>query len=337
MSTDRDHLLDALHVDPNDQAAWLVLADWLEEYDDPRRAELLRLVRRLRGQPLSPARLLCEQQAHRLLCTGVAACVPKLTNSVGMEFALIPPLLGQVGSPDTEEGRYEDEPQTPVELTYPYYLGVTAVTQAQFLAVMGYNPSVFQRKGRMRRKVEGIDTSRFPVEGISWDDAVQFCLTLTTRTEERNAGRTYRLPTEIEWELACRGEVSLMAPYPFGSTLKPCLANYRPSPRERNSFLGRPVPVGSLPGNAFGLHEMVGNVWEWCADWFQPAHYLEMEKVNPLPPPPSDRRVARGGTYNVEPRRIRSADRSSFVPDHREMDLGFRVVLNWDSTLPPGK
>jgi formylglycine-generating enzyme required for sulfatase activity len=268
-----------------------------------------------------------------MLRAGVVPCVPTRANSLGMELALIPPGVTALGSHETEEGRYGDEPRQQVELTYPFYLGVHAVTQEQYLRVMGENPSAFSAKGRMRRKVEGLDTSHYPVERVSWADAVLFCARLGELPEEAKAGRVYRLPTEVEWEFACRGEASRMAPFPYGETISPKLVNYRASRRAR-SYLGRPAAVGSYPPNAFGLYEMLGNTWEWCSDWYQTDAYGVMPRRDPSPTEESDRRNARGGTYALDARRARTADRSSFEPGHRDIDCGLRVLMAWQG--PPG-
>jgi uncharacterized protein (TIGR02996 family) len=328
MNHDRDVLLAALHADPTDDMAWLVLADWLEENDDPRRAELLRTTRQLRGMERTPQRLALETRVQELLCEGVLPCMPTVVNSLGMELVLLPPLLGHIGSPEDETGRYGDEPLTPVELTKPFYLGATTVTQAQYERVMGTAPSGFSPKGRMRRKVVGLDTDPFPVENVSWTDAVEFCQQLGELPEERQQGHTYRLPTEIEWEMACRAEAAQMTAYPYGATLSPRFANFKAGARAKTN-LGRPVAVRSYPPNAFGLYEMVGNVWEWCADWFLDDRYTTMRRYDPPLPEISDRRNARGGTYNLESRRARCADRSSFEPNHRDIDCGFRVLMDW--------
>ncbi|MGL4555207.1 MAG: SUMF1/EgtB/PvdO family nonheme iron enzyme [Gemmataceae bacterium] len=334
MNADLSGLLEAIHERPADDALWLILADWLEEHDDPRKAALLRDVRGLRGVEEGPARLSAEARVQGLLCGGVVPCVPARTNSIGMELALVPPGVTWVGSPDDEDGRYGDEPRRRGELTAPFYLGVHAVTQAQYQRVMGDNPSAFSAKGRMRRKVEGLDTSRFPVERVSWADAAAFCQRLGELPEEKEAGRTYRLPTEVEWEFACRGEASQMTPFPYGPGISPKVVNYRASRRAR-SYLGRPAAVGSYPPNAFGLYEMVGNTWEWCADWYVSDAYGDMPPRDPPPPPETDRRNARGGTYALEQRRARSADRSSFEPSHRDIDCGLRVLMPWRG--PPAK
>jgi uncharacterized protein (TIGR02996 family) len=334
MNAELSGLLEALHERPGDDALWLVLADWLEEHDDPRRAALLRDVRGLRGVEEGPERIQAEARVQELLCAGVVPCVPTRTNSIGMQLALIPAGVAWLGSHEDEEGRYGDEPRRRVELTRPFYLGVHAVTQEQYQRVMHQIPSAFSAKGRMRRKVEGIDTSRFPVERVRWEDADQFCQLLSALPEEKAAGRTYRLPTEIEWEFACRGEASQMTPFPYGMTITPKVVNFRAS-RRAKSYLGRPAAVGSYPPNAFGLYEMVGNTWEWCGDWYVSERYENLPRRDPRPPAETDRRNARGGTYALEARRARSADRSSFEPAHRDLDLGLRVLMPWQG--PPGE
>ncbi|MFQ3591708.1 MAG: SUMF1/EgtB/PvdO family nonheme iron enzyme [Gemmataceae bacterium] len=317
-----------MHHDPFDDTAWLALSDWLEEHDDPRRAEILRSLRILRGMPRSPQRLSIETRVQQLLAAGVVPFMPTLVNSLGMEFVLLPPLSGTVGSPEQEVGRYGDEPLTAVELTYPFYLATTAVTQSEYEQLMGKNPSAFQAKGRMRRKVADLDTSTFPVESVTWHDADAFCRRLSDLQAEQEQGRRYRLPTEIEWELACRAEASQMTAFPYGPTLSPRFANFKAGARAKTN-LGRPAAVRSYPPNAFGLYEMIGNLWEWCADWFQDDQYQQMRRVDPPLAEVGERRNARGGTYNLEARRARSADRSSFEPNHRDSDLGFRVLLEW--------
>lgn len=333
MSPELAALLAALHDRPTDDALWLIVADWLEEHDDPQRAEMLRLLRELRPMPFGAERQAKEARVQELLRSGVVPCWPTLTNSLGMELALIPPGTCTLGSPEEEEGRYGDEPRVEVELTRPYYLGVRAVTQAEYLRVMGTNPSAFSAGGRMRRKVTGLDTSRFPVERVSWLDAAEFCRKLSSLPDEQKAGRTYRLPTEIEWEMACRAEASRMAPFPYGETITAKEVNFRVSRRARTN-LGRPAAVGSYPPNAFGLYEMVGNTWEWCDDWYQGDAYEDLPPRDPPRAAQSDRRNARGGTYALEMRRARSADRSSFEPDHRDIDCGLRVLMPWTGTLP---
>lgn len=320
-------LLDGLHARPEDDHLWLVVADWLEEHGQAGPAELMRLVRRLRGLAEGKARLALESRVWALLASGVQPIMPSLTNSIGMELVLIPPGKHLAGSPEDEEGRYDDEsPRVEADIA-PFYLGKTAVTQRQYFQVTGKRPSGFKAGGRMKHRVEGMDTSGFPVERVTWHDAVTFCSLLSELPEEKAAGRAYRLPTELEWEYACRGEASRMAPYPHGPVINTRLVNYRAGSERSRKSLGRPVPCGSLPPNAYGLHEMTGNTWEWCADWYRDTYgHL------PLPLEGGSRRNARGGTYGQEARRARTADRSSFDPGHRDHDMGFRVLMIWKAT-----
>jgi len=308
-------LIAGLHLDPADDALWLVTADWLEENGQPCPAELMRGVRRLSGVPEGPARRDAESRVWALLRAGVRPVVPTIANPAGLDLVLIPPGEFLTGSPDDEDGRYDDESPRVLMKQGPFYLGRTAVTQRQYHRLTNKRPSGFKSTGRMKARIEGLDTSDFPVERVTWHDAVEFCTLLGELPEEKAAGRRYRLPTEFEWEYACRGEASRMSPYPHGPDLTTDLVNFRATGVKSRDHLNRPVPAGSLPPNAFGLHEMTGNVWEWCADNFdgEDAH----------------NRNARGGTFALEARRARTADRSSFEPNHRDHDLGFRVLLEW--------
>ncbi len=325
-------LLAGLHERPDDDALWLVTSDWLEEHGQPGPAELMRLVRQMRGLKEGKKRLEMESRVWALLAAGVQPLMPTLTNSVGMDLVLIPPGELLTGSPTDEEGRYDDEsPRRKVPMP-AYYMGRTAVTQRQYFTVAGKRPSGFKSTGRMKQRVEGMDTSDFPVERVSWHDASAFCALLNDLPAEKDAGRVYRLPTELEWEYACRGEASRMAPYPHGAEISPKLVNYKAGSERSKSYLGRPVPCGSLPPNAFGLHEMTGNTWEWCGDW-----NADRVVVPPAVAEESGRRNARGGTYGQEARRARTADRSSFDPDHRDHDMGFRVLLEWRGAEAPKK
>jgi uncharacterized protein (TIGR02996 family) len=326
-------LLEALHADPCDDTAWLALGDCLEENGQPERAELLRLHRALRrlGEGLEREQL--EARVQRLIVAGVRPCVPRLTNSAGMELALIPPGWFWIGSPECEEGRYADEsPRRLIELTRPFYLGVYPVTQEEYALIVGNNPSAYSSTGSQKQRVARMSTRRFPVEHISWHDAVSFCRRLSQRSAEKQAGRRYRLPTEIEWEYACRGGAALCSAYPCGRSISHHLANYLDptfGPSIRKKLPNRPTPVGSYPPNGFGLCDMVGNVWEWCADWYSSDAYKHLPDRDPTGPQAGQRRNARGGTYALETRRVRSADRSSFEPDYNTSDIGLRVLCEW--------
>ncbi|MBI4603831.1 MAG: SUMF1/EgtB/PvdO family nonheme iron enzyme, partial [Planctomycetes bacterium] len=220
------------------------------------------------------------------------------TNTLGMKLVLIPPGEYLMGSPPGEEGRDGDESQHRVKITRPFYLGVTEVTQAQWRAVMKTDPSHF--KG-----------DKLPVEQISWEDAKAFCQKLSERE-----GKKYRLPTEAEWEYACRAGTT--TPYYTGLTIGGEHANYDGE---------RTRPVSRFSANAWGLYDMHGNVFEWCQDWFGP--YPPGDVVDPDGPASGNSRVLRGGSWDKQEWISRSADRRHWEPGIRRSFLGFRVALDF--------
>jgi uncharacterized protein (TIGR02996 family) len=325
-------VLQAIHDNPRDETSWLVLADWLEENGQADRAEMLRLHRQLRTLQTDKERKPLEERFQRLLRDGVQPCVPILTNSIGMKLALIPPGQFWLGSPPTEPGRYADEsPRRLIELSRPFYLGVYPVTQADFRRVTGLSPSTFAPAGSHAAAVAGLDTSRFPVEGITWAEAIAFCNSLGKLPAERKAKRIYRLPTEVDWEYACRGGAAMTTPFPYGTKMTSRYANFNDSSQrsKRRRILGRTSEVGSYLPNGFGLYDMVGNVWQWCADWYVPDAYSNHPPKDPPPAAEGDRHNARGGCWNQEVRRVRSADRSSFEPQHHDDSAGMRMLCEW--------
>ncbi len=248
-----------------------------------------------------------------------------------------------MGSPDSEPARYDWEgPQTRVTISHGFWMGRYEVTQGEYLAVMGSNPSWFNgdRTGQGWRNY-GTDLNR-PVERVSWFDVVAYCAALTTR--ERNAGRLpagygYRLPTEAEWEYACRAGTSTA--FHYGNNLRSGMANffgyfeYPPCAGDSygcynpgGTYLGRTTSAGSYAPNAWGLYDMHGNVWEWCSDWW--LYNLPGGSVtDPQGAPTGSLRVFRGGGWNSYAIYCRSATRvSSGDPDAVYYALiGFRVVL----------
>jgi len=243
----------------------------------------------------------------------------EITNSIGMKLVLIPKGAFTMRS-EIEEERIEEErasnneEQYQVTISKHYYLGVTEVTHGQYEKVMGTNPSRFQGN-----KVQG-DSSNLPVEQVSWEDAVEFCKKLSDLPEERKAGRVYRLPTEAEWEYACRaGSRSF---YSFGASSK-SLGDYA-------WFVGnsglQTHPVGEKKANAWGLHDMHGNVVEWCSDWY--GKYPKGAVSDPCGPDEGSGRVERGGYFGGGAQFCRSAFRYGRVPSYRDGCLGFRVALS---------
>jgi formylglycine-generating enzyme required for sulfatase activity len=194
--------------------------------------------------------------------TGPPPPLKEITNSIGMKLVLIPKGTFTMGSPENEAGRIEDEGEHQVTISRDYYLGVYEVTQEQYEQVMGTNPSYFQGDHVAERDpktgvVKEIDSSNHPVEQVSWEDAVEFCERLSELPEEKAAGRVYRLPTEAEWEYACRAGTNTK--YSFGDD-EGQLGDY--AWFEANS--GGTHPVGQKQPNAWGLYDTHGNVFEWC-------------------------------------------------------------------------
>jgi uncharacterized protein (TIGR02996 family) len=324
MSAAIEMLLEALHREPSDVTAWLALADALEEAGQADRAELTRLLRHRCDQT--------EPRVQELLQGGVLPCVPERTNSIGMRFVLIPPGTFRMGSPEGEEGRGPWEgPVHEVEISRPFYLGVYPVTQAQWRAVMGNNPSHFCATGGGKKSVKGMSTADFPVESVSWVDVAVFLDRLSALEKVQKSGRKYRLPSEAEHEYACRGGASSYQVFHFGSSLSSAQANfdgnYPYGGADEGPYLERTCKVGSYPPNAFSLFDMHGNIWQWCADWFDGDYYARSPRRDPQGPSEGPYRVYRGGSWFNNGRCCRSAYRRRDVPADQGRDLGFRVVL----------
>jgi len=250
-----------------------------------------------------------------------------LTNAAEMRFALISAGTFLMGSPPDEPQRSTDEAQHEVEITRPFYLGVHPVTQRQFREVTGHNPSHFSADGDGRDAVRELATTDdLPAECVSWDEAVAFC----RRLSDLEPGRTYRLPTEAEWEYACRGGAAGYQVFHYGDTLSSTQANFDgeyPYLAEPGPCLGRTSAVGSYAPNAWGLYDLHGNVWEWCADWYGKGYYQVGPRRDPAGPATGTSRVCRGGSWDCFGQRCRSAWRNGTEPASRHEWLGFRVVL----------
>jgi len=235
------------------------------------------------------------------------------TDSLGVKLSLIPPGQFTMGSPKDEEWHRDDEVQHRVTMTKAFYLGSTEVTQRQWKALMGDNPSFFT------------DSDDLPVETVTWEQAMTFCRKLSAKEDA-----SYRLPTEAEWEYACRA--GTVTPFHNGETITTDQANYDGN----NTYAGGPkgvfrettTPAGSFATNPWGLHDMHGNVWEWCADWY--GEYPASEVRDPTGPAEGDRRIFRGGCWINFPAVCRSANRAKVVPVSWHFHLGFRVVRDLD-------
>ncbi len=231
-------------------------------------------------------------------------------NQLGMEFVFIRASAFMMGSPAHELGRNPDEVQHKVKLTKSFYMQRSEVTQGLWFRVMGMNPSHFQDCG-----------NDCPVEFISWNDCQEFL----KRLNEQEGGNKYRLPTETEWEYACRAEnASAFA----NGTITQIGCGYDKNLDAMGWYCGnsgkKPHPVAEKMPNAFGLYDMHGNVWEWVQDWYD--EYPLEDVSDPRGPASGSSRVLRGGGWHEDTEGCRSAVRLGRPPDSRAGTLGFRVV-----------
>ena len=292
--------LTSITASPDDSAPRLIFADWLEERGDPR-ATLIRLLCELTGRIDVENRAAKENALLELtgICDGPVTAVQ--TNSLGMKFVLIPPGEFLMGS---ETDRYYDKGPVSVSLTQGFWLAETQVTQAVFHSVVGAEP--WKRRNHVK---EGPGCA---ASYINWDDAMEFCAELTTRERAAGhlpAGWEYRLPTEAEWEYACRAGTTTA--YYFGDDASE-LSDYG----WWGGFIGNGNAkdeqyahrVGQKKPNAWGLYDMHGNVWEWCSDWY--GEYSGGSVTDPTGADTGSDRVNRGGGWYGFPRSARSANRS---------------------------
>jgi formylglycine-generating enzyme required for sulfatase activity len=228
------------------------------------------------------------------------------TNSLGMEFIPIPAGSFTMGTDkDSEEVSTDETPQHPVTISQPFYLGKTAVTQAQWEAAMGSNPSKF--KGRSN-----------PVENVSWNDVQAFI----QRLNAREGTDKYRLPTEAEWEYAARAGTT--GAYSFGDDA----VNLGRYAWFKDNASGQTHPVGKKQPNPWGLYDMHGNVDEWVQDWYNAKFYAHSPKSDPIEMVRSNFRVLRGGSWYDSDGLLRSAFRYYVTPDYRNEINGFRLAFS---------
>jgi formylglycine-generating enzyme required for sulfatase activity len=252
------------------------------------------------------------------------------SQSTGMTFALIPAGDFVMGS---AEGDDDEKPPHPVTISKPFYLGVHEVTQAEYQAVMGTNPSYFSAGGGGKDNVAGQSTDRHPVEQVSWKDAIAFCNALSVRDGltpyyrsdegEPLGGDGYRLPTEAEWEYACRARSTTQ--YSFGDE-EARLGEY--AWYDGNSD-HRTHPVGQKQPNTFGLFDMHGNVWEWCWDGYDKDYYSRSSNLDPINARPATVRVLRGGSWIIYAAILRSSNRIRYEPTNRNRNGGFRPARTY--------
>jgi len=248
---------------------------------------------------------LLESDATKPSQVNPTSNLPKtITNTIGMEFVLIPAGTFTMGSPDSDQDANDNEkPAHQVTISQPFYLGKYEVTEAQWKAVMDENPSKF--KG-----------ANHPVERVSWNDTQQFIQKLN----EREGSRFYRLPTEAEWEYACRADTATI--YSFGD-----------DPAQLDDYAwynansgGKTHPVGKKKPNPWGLYDMHGNVWEWVQDLYVDDYYQYSPTSDPQGPTRGESRVLRGGSWIGHGQYARSAYRDRNVPGGRDVINGFRLA-----------
>jgi len=225
--------------------------------------------------------------------------VIELGKDVKLEMVLVPVGKFKMGLPASEKERSDNELQHEVTLTKPFYMGKYEVTQEQWESVMGNNPS---------KRTKG---AKLPVTDVSWIDCQEFIKKLNKKTDGG-----YRLPTDAEWEFACRAGTSTA--YSFGDKITPKEANYS------GSKIDKPVAVGSYKANAFGLYDLHGNVWEWCEDWY--ADCTAEAVTDPKGPATGEYRVLRGGSFGYDGSCARSSSRLYDSPTNRCDVGGFRLA-----------
>jgi acyl carrier protein len=294
--------------------------EWSDENDDS--------VSKL--QPGVPTAVEEVEESHvgHLRSSGQVADPPgTIINSIGMKLVPISPGRFLMGAgEDDPHGDPDEEQLHSVQITGGFYLGMHQVTQQQYERVAGANPSVF--KG-----------GSLPVEHLSWKDAKKFCELLSALPEEKRAGRAYRLPTEAEWEYACRAGTT--TPFNTGESLQRNMARFSKSEMWSPQ---QTAPVGSYPPNAWGLFDMHGNVWEWTADWFASDFYKTSTGTDPTGPKKGSHHTLRGGSASVLAHECRSAIRgeaqadgpTNFAVGRFEQigDFGCRVACDVRSPVP---
>ena len=253
-----------------------------------------------------------------------------ITNSIGLQLIEIPAGTFQMGSSDSDaDGRQDEKPRHAVRITKSFHIGVYEVTQAQYEQVIGKRESFFAPDSAGADRVQGMDTSRFPAEQVTWVKARHFVRRLSELPAEQEAGRAYRLPTEAEWEYACRA--GTQTAFWSGDTLSSSEANFNGNypfgGAEAGPFLSRTTEVGSFPPNPFGLYDMHGNVWEWCQDRYGLRYYQEASADDPKGPLSGSRRIIRGGDWYSDGRDCRSAFRYADLPAGTFYAMGIRVVM----------
>ncbi len=247
-------------------------------------------------------------------CNNGASTAPgdpqEIVNSLGMRFVRVPEGTFLMGTAPGDERAGEDETQHEVTLSRGFYMGVFEVTQQEYRKLMGGLPKGITGSNR---------GSNLPVINVSWIDATNFARRLSDVQQESDSQRRYRLPTEAEWEYACRAGSE--SAYSFGNSDLHIddYAWFKANSKRRVHEVGQKKP------NAFGLYDMHGNVWEWCQDWH--GNFSATAVTDPTGPASGRARVLRGGSWNANSQELRCTHRGSPAPELRYGDYGFRLVL----------
>jgi formylglycine-generating enzyme required for sulfatase activity len=242
-------------------------------------------------------------------CLGAVACAPVphfKEQVVGAELVFVKGGCFQMGTPFDAPGGPEEKPAHEVCVS-DFYIGRYEVTQGQWIAIMGSNPSTDKTCG-----------SDCPVETVSWNDAQEFIAKVNARNGGGSAPGRYRLPTEAEWEYAARSG-GKDEKYPGRGDDVGSVGWYIGNATRIHR-------VGTKAPNGLGLYDMSGNVWEWTGDWYAETYYASSPHENPVGPTSGDRRVARGGSYGNDPFDLRTSYRNFLPPDYRSGSKGFRLV-----------
>ena len=369
-----DHVPVAENLAPNGREIRLRLLDQnhyrLERLDAKNRVDYAESYRRLSAPPAWAEGAIPDAPSDESPQPGK---IETAENSISMKLVVVPAGEFMMGNPDYLDSEYTDHegPVHRVRISRPFYLGQYEVTQAQWHAVMKSNPSHFSPDGEGKDVVAGLDADQLPVETVNWYDAAKFCNALSEleglepyyvlkneRVEESTflgqtkkltrydvsiaGGHGYRLPTEAEWEYACRAGTTTR--YSFGNVCNGEQANvageYPVGTEEKGPSRERPTPVGSFEPNAFGLYDMHGNVWEQCTDEEDEEIYGKRKDVTVDPlvfsdvvvGGPNGTHVIRGGSWQNGAKGAMSFYRYSTVPTSAVKDLGFRVARTREAT-----
>jgi formylglycine-generating enzyme required for sulfatase activity len=261
-----------------------------------------------------------------------------LGGGVKLVLLLIPPGMYTMGSPKDEKDRnvykeiinedFDAEKQHTVTITKPFYLGKYAVTQEQYEKVVGRNPSWFKADGDGKAKVKDLDTLQFPVETVSWEDADGFC----QKAGKKLVWGKLVLPSEAQWEYACRA--GTQTPFHFGDVNNGnkanCCGDAPYGTKKKGPYLERTCEVRAYTANAFGLYQMHGNVYQWCADYYGPYEGLPEKDPLQLNEGKGKRRVFRGGSWVYDCRHCRAATRFRSDSGDAGFNVGFRVCVRLD-------